>query len=146
MCLCLFVLCSPAASRSRSRSSLYTVATVQMFIWLCQAELRDRDLAEVGMSIYSLWRVHLFNLETCLDLEGAPNVWLRYAMIHLCIAVTETEIPRGLKPNYAFFLELSANWQIAVIGQAWITWNRTDTSGLCKMWSSLVECMKWEKQ
>lgn len=149
-CLCLSVLWSPFASLWLSHSSPCSVATAQMFIWLCQAELRGADLAEVRMGIQSLWRVHLFNLETFSTMFrlGRCSKCLTPVLddpfvgeIHLCIAVTETEIPGSLPPNYAFLVEL-ADWQITLIGLVWTTQNGRDPSGFLRC-DHEVECMTW---
>lgn len=75
------------------------------------------------MGIDSFWRVHLLNLWpswTMFRLGRSSKLLTLVLDDPLVGEIRAAEILRGLKPSFAFFLDLSADSQIHLMGRAWI--------------------------
>lgn len=97
-----------------------------MFVWLCHTELRSADSAdwrwEWALTHFS--KVHLLNLWTFLmmfRLVGSSKHLTLVLDDSLAAEICAAEMLSGLKPSFAFFLDLSADLQIHLMGRAWIS-------------------------
>lgn len=117
--------CLPAANLLAPHRNPNSAATGRLFVWLCHYWIETRRLGgrEVRMGIDSFWRVHLLNLWPSWTMFrlGRSSKLLTLVLDdplvgEICIA----EILRGLKPGFAFFLDLSADSQIHLMERAWI--------------------------
>lgn len=116
--------CTPAAKLLAPHRNPNSAATSRLFVWLCHYWIETRRLSglEVRMDTDSLWRAHLFNLWpswTMFRLRMSSKHLTQVLDDPLVGEIGVAELPR-VKPSFAFFLGLSADSQIHLMGRAWI--------------------------
>lgn len=112
---------SPAASLLAPHRSPDSAATGRVFVWLCRIEVRRADLVEweARMGIDSFWRVHLLNLWTLWTVFRLGRSSKHLTLVLDDPLAGETFIADiRLKSSFAFFLDLSADLQIHLKGEA----------------------------
>jgi len=117
--------CMPAASLLAPHRNPNSAATGRLFVWLCHYWIETRRLGgrEVRMGIDSFWRVHLLNLWPSWKMFrlGRSSKLLTLVLDDLLVGeICDAEILSRLKPSFAFFLDLSADSQIHLMGRAWV--------------------------